>query len=86
MKSECLYKYLDINGALYMILNKELQFTNPVYFNDPFDCHPGLFDFYVPDGYSRGWMPKSFIQLRKYPVKTWNLGTSVWNRYYSHFQ
>ena len=64
MKSECLYKYLDINGALSMILNKELQFTNPIYFNDPFDCHPGLFDFQVPDGYSRGWMPKSFIQKK----------------------
>lgn len=62
MNPEYLYKYLDINGALSMILNKELQFTNPIYFNDPFDCHSGLFDFQVPDGYSRDWMPKSFIQ------------------------
>lgn len=62
MKTECLYKYLDVNGALSMILNKELQFTNPNNFNDPFDCHPGLFDYDVPEGYTRGWWPKSYIK------------------------
>ena len=45
-----------------MITRRELQFTNPNYFNDPFDSHPGLLDHEVPDGYSRGWMPKSFIR------------------------
>lgn len=62
MEPECLYKYLDVDGALSMILNKELQFTNPIYFNDPFDCNPGLFDYNVPEGHTRGWIPKSFMQ------------------------
>lgn len=61
MSSKYLYKYLDTEGALSMILNKELQFTNPSYFNDPFDCHPGLFDYSVPENYNRGWLPESFI-------------------------
>lgn len=68
MKPDCLYKYLDVTGALSMILNKELQFTNPIYFNDPFDCHPGLFDYNVPDGYTRGWMPKSFMQKKRFVI------------------
>lgn len=62
MKPECLYKYLDVNGALSMIVNKELQFTNPTYFNDPFDCHPGLLDYQVPEGNTCGWAPQSFIR------------------------
>lgn len=66
MKHECLYKYLDVEGALSMILNKELQFTNPIYFNDPFDCHPGLLDYNVPEGYTRGWMPESFMQKKAF--------------------
>lgn len=57
-----LYKYLDISGALLMMYNKELQFTNPMFFNDPFDCHPELFDYSVPEGYSYGWAPKPFIR------------------------
>lgn len=60
MKTDCLYKYLDIRGALSMIMNKELQFTNPIYFNDPFDSHPGLFDYSVPEGYEKGWAPEDF--------------------------
>lgn len=64
MEEKCLYKYLDVNGALSMIANKELQFTNPLYFNDPFDCHPELFDYNVPEDYSLGWMPKSSIQAK----------------------
>lgn len=45
-----------------MIMHKELQFTNPKYFNDPFDSHSCLFDYEVKDGNPMGWVPKSFIQ------------------------
>ena len=45
-----LYKYLDITGAKYMIGKQNLQFTNASQLNDPFDCHPKLFDSSnVPD-------------------------------------
>lgn len=40
-----LYKYLDINGGLSMLHFSNLQFTNSTRLNDPFDCHPALFDF-----------------------------------------
>lgn len=40
-----LFKYLDIDGAMSMLSNRTLQFTNSFYFNDPFDCHPSLIDF-----------------------------------------
>lgn len=48
--SRILYKYLDINGARWMIGNQNLQFTNASQLNDPFDCHPKLIDYSnVPD-------------------------------------
>lgn len=62
MNEDSQYKYLDINGALSMIMHRELQFTNPEYFNDPFDCHPGLLDYEVPEGYTNGWPPKTFLK------------------------
>ena len=43
--SRILYKYLDIKGAIKMIGNSNLQFTNATQLNDPFDCHPKLFDY-----------------------------------------
>ena len=39
------YKYLDAKGGLEMLENSNLQFTNATKFNDPFDCHPALFDY-----------------------------------------
>ena len=45
-----LYKYLDVKGGLSMLHYSNLQFTNSTRLNDPFDCHPALFDFSkVPD-------------------------------------
>ena len=43
--SRILYKHLDIEGAKCMIGNSNLQFTNATQLNDPFDCHPKLFDY-----------------------------------------
>ena len=49
--SRILYKYLNIDGAEWMLgMRKEreypnLQFTNASQLNDPFDCHPNLVDF-----------------------------------------
>lgn len=40
-----LYKYLDVKGGLAMLEKSNLQFTNATQLNDPFDCHPGLFDY-----------------------------------------
>ena len=40
-----LFKYIDAEGAMRMLSNATLQFTNPCDFNDPFDCHPSLIDF-----------------------------------------
>lgn len=42
---QTLFKYLDFNGGLAMLEHHNLQFTNATKFNDPFDCHPALFDY-----------------------------------------
>ena len=59
--SRILYKYLDITGAKCMIGNQNLQFTNASQLNDPFDCHPKLFDFSnVPESKLQGWIPENW--------------------------
>lgn len=45
MGNNKLYKYLDVNGGLSMLLHHNLQFTKASKLNDPFDCHPALIDF-----------------------------------------
>lgn len=44
MAATRLYKYLDVRGGLAMLAHCNLQFTNVTRFNDPFDCHPALFE------------------------------------------
>lgn len=59
--SRILYKYLDITGAKFMLGNKDLQFTNASQLNDPFDCHPKLFDYSnVPKSKLQGWIPEEW--------------------------
>lgn len=44
-----------------MIRNQDLQFTNASQLNDPFDCHPKLFDFSnVPDSRAKGVIHKEW--------------------------
>ena len=43
-----LYKYLDIDAAVTMISNHNIQFTRSTQLNDPFDCHEELLDFTNP--------------------------------------
>ena len=45
MNERLLFKYLDVSGAASMLYYKNLQFTNATRLNDPFDCHPALFDY-----------------------------------------
>lgn len=44
-----------------MIGNQNLQFTNASQLNDPFDCHPKLFDYSnVPESKLQGWIPEEW--------------------------
>lgn len=64
--SRILYKYLDMTGAEYMIGNQDLQFTNASQLNDPFDCHPKLFDYSnVPESELQGWIPLQFWKAKE---------------------
>jgi len=45
MAERILYKYLDAKGGLMMLQGRNLQFTNAMCLNDPFDCHPSLIDY-----------------------------------------
>jgi hypothetical protein len=49
MAVKTLYKYLDVKGGLEMLKHHNLQFTNATRLNDPFDCHPALFDYSIPN-------------------------------------
>ena len=67
--SRILYKYLNIEGAEWMLGMKKgrkypnLQFTNPFKMNDPFDCDKNLLDYSdIPDSMTHGWIPKEWLR------------------------
>ena len=65
-----LYKYLDFNGGLMMLLHSNIQFTNATQLNDPFDCHPSLIDFSNdPKGACGGLTPEIIEEFRKDPFR-----------------
>lgn len=76
--SRILYKYLDIDGAMCMIRNKNLQFTNASQLNDPFDCHPKLLDYSkVPGSKLQGWIPEEWMR-EKGENDALNLRNDTW--------
>lgn len=72
-----LYKYLDADGGLKMLQNSNLQFTNATRLNDPFDCHPSLFDFSNVPVNEYNWPPKEFFK-RKGEIDMENLRDNAW--------
>lgn len=76
--SQILYKYLNIEGAKCMIENSNLQFTNATKLNDPFDCHPKLFDYSsVPEQNLRGGISEEWSK-RKEENDATNLRNETW--------
>ena len=76
--SRILYKYLDIKGAKKMIGNSNLQFTNATQLNDPFDCHPKLFDYSnVPEHNLYRGIPAEWCK-RKEENDATNLRNETW--------
>ena len=72
-----LYKYLDVKGGLMMLHNRNLQFTNATRLNDPFDCHPALFDFSNAPVNEHNWPPAEFYK-EKGKIDMENLRNSAW--------
>ena len=72
-----LYKYLDVNGGLMMLHYSNLQFTNATRLNDPFDCHPALFDFSNAPVNENNWPPADFLR-EKGITDMENLRNSAW--------
>ena len=64
MAAKILYKYLDMKGGLAMLEHRNLQFTNATKFNDPFDCHPALFDYSNVPTNKYNWPPAGFLKLQ----------------------
>lgn len=64
MTESILYKYLDANGGLAMLEHHNLQFTNATKFNDPFDCHPALFDYSNVPATPNNWPPLDFLKQK----------------------
>ena len=61
MGDSIIYKYLDAKGGLRMLKGSNLQFTNATKFNDPFDCHPALFDYSNAPTNEHNWPPAEWI-------------------------
>lgn len=59
-----LYKYLDVKGGLAMLEHHNLQFTNATKLNDPFDCHPALFDYSNAPTNKHNWPPADFLRQK----------------------
>lgn len=72
-----LYKYLDVTGGLMMLHNSNLQFTNATRLNDPFDCHPALFDFSNVPVNELNWPPTDFLK-KKGITDMENLRNTAW--------
>jgi hypothetical protein len=62
--AEILYKYLDVKGGLAMLKDHNLQFTNASKFNDPFDCHPALFDYSHAPVNKNNWPPADYLSMK----------------------
>lgn len=77
MSNVRLYKYLDADGGLKMLQNSNLQFTNATRLNDPFDCHPALFDFSNVPVNEHNWPPADFLK-RKGITDLENLRNNTW--------
>lgn len=60
-----------------MLYNSNLQFTNATRLNDPFDCHPSLFDFSKVPVNENNWPPVDFLK-EKGIVDMENLRNSTW--------
>lgn len=72
-----LYKYLDIKGGLSMLHYSNIQFTNATRLNDPFDCHPALFDFSNVPTNEYNWPPADFLK-KKGEIDMENLRNRSW--------
>lgn len=64
MAEKTLYKYLDVKGGLMMLNYSNLQFTNATRLNDPFDCHPALFDYSNAPTNKYNWPPADFLKQK----------------------
>ena len=72
-----LYKYLDAKGGLAMLEHHNLQFTNATKFNDPFDCHPALFDYSDVPLNTYKWPPSNFVSSME-ENRMDNLRKTIW--------
>lgn len=60
-----IYKYLDLEGGIIMLLNHTIRLSNVARLNDPFDCYEGLIDYSLNEYWERqvrDKFAKEFIQ------------------------
>lgn len=60
-----------------MLEHHNLQFTNATKFNDPFDCHPALFDYSKVPPKPNNWPPSVFVSMMEENHME-NLRNSTW--------
>lgn len=60
-----IFKYIDFDGGYELLSHSQLRITNPLYFNDPYDCYPGLISFNNPKSYISYIINKYFGHLER---------------------
>lgn len=64
VNSPVIYKYMGFDIAMKALEEKTLAFTNPLAFNDPYDCTPKLIDFSrLPNNYREYLVEKFYGYL-----------------------
>ena len=58
-----IYRYRNFQQGLEMIEKLELYLSNPIGFNDPFDCYEGLVDFKVTKEFEREYLTKTIGKM-----------------------
>jgi len=66
MKNRIIYKYLDQNNALKVIEELTLKFSQPINFNDPFDCYEELLEFKVTSQFVKDQLMRGILTLDPY--------------------
>ena len=62
-KKDILYKYLTFNeNTIASLMNCYLWLTNPVSFNDPFDCNKNLIVDYAEDTAEIKWNTRNYFK------------------------
>jgi len=57
-----IYKYVNYNDGIKLLFNRQLKFSTPDLFNDPYDCNENIFKFTINEKTTRFMLQKGLYQ------------------------